>query len=135
MSRASDSFRNNDNLKRPGTIHQFTKHEVLEYNKCMKDPVYFVKTYMKIVNVDHGLMNFDLYDYQEDLIRTFTNDRRVVVLSSRQSGKSITSIGFFLHYTLFNDHKRIAILANKGESAPCVDFYLLLRKKLKKSRP
>jgi len=112
-----DAFRNNVKLKKPGAAIVWTAEMALEYKKCMEDPVYFVRNYMKIVNVDLGLINFDLYDYQEDLLETYTNERRVVVLSSRQSGKSITSIGFFLHYTLFNDHKRIAILANKGESA------------------
>ena len=83
----------------------------------MNDPIYFIREYMHIVHLDHGVVKFDMYDYQEELVYTYTKERRVIVLSSRQSGKSITTIGFFLHYTLFNDHKTIAVLANKGDSA------------------
>lgn len=114
---SSQVYQGNKLLKGANVKQNWTKERILEYKKCMNDPVYFIRKYMKIVHLDRGLVNFDLYDYQEDLIQTYTDERRVIVLSSRQSGKSITSIGFFLHYTLFNEYKTIAILANKGDSA------------------
>ena len=114
---AKDAFRGNENLKRSDVVIDWTPEMVLEYKRCMEDPIYFIRKYMTIVSLDKGLIKFDLYDYQEDLIRTYTDEKRIICLSSRQSGKSITTIGFFLHYTLFNSHKTIAILANKGESA------------------
>ena len=39
--------------------------------KCAADPVYFAKTYMKIVSLDEGLVQFHPYDFQEKLIRNF----------------------------------------------------------------
>ena len=38
---------------------------------CREDPVYFAKTYMKIVSLDEGLVQFSPYDFQEKLIRNF----------------------------------------------------------------
>lgn len=111
------TYLGNPALKGAGVEIEWTPKLLQEYHKCMTDPIYFIRTYMHIVHLDHGVIKFDMYDFQEELVYTYTNERRVIVLSSRQSGKSITTIGFFLHYTLFNDHKTIAILANKGDSA------------------
>lgn len=107
----------NPNLKAENVPIEWTPELLDEYDRCHNDPIYFIRNYMWIIHLDKGLVKFDLYDYQEDLILTYTNERRVIVLSSRQSGKSISTIGFFLHYILFNTHKVIAILANKGDSA------------------
>ena len=62
----SDAY-SNLNLKKIGINIEFTKEQVEEYIKCAKDPIYFVKNYMKIIHVDKGLIPFDLYDYQEEI--------------------------------------------------------------------
>jgi hypothetical protein len=55
----SDGYLGNDNLKRIGVELQYTEEQVKEILKCSEDPLYFVKNYVKIVNVDHGLVPFD----------------------------------------------------------------------------
>ncbi|SVB05638.1 uncharacterized protein METZ01_LOCUS158492, partial [marine metagenome] len=72
---------------------------------------------MKIVHVDHGLIPFDLWDFQEDMVRTFYDDRFVICKMPRQTGKSTTIIAFLLHYVLYNQDVRVGILANKGATA------------------
>ena len=42
----------NPNVKRDGVETEFTKEEIREYMKCMKDPVYFAKKYVKIISLD-----------------------------------------------------------------------------------
>ena len=65
-----DSYLGNRLLKPTNVPQQFTKEEVEEYVKCRDDIVYFLKHYVKVIHVDHGLIPFDLYDYQQDLINT-----------------------------------------------------------------
>ena len=113
----SSFYLGNPALKSTGVQIEWTPEQLQEYHRCMTDMTYFIRNYMQIIHVDHGKMNFNLYDYQEELLYTYDENRRVIVLSSRQSGKSITTIGFFLHYILFNNYKVVAILANKGDSA------------------
>jgi hypothetical protein len=113
----SEIYLNNPNLKSSGVEIGWTEEQAQEYVRCMEDPVYFVKTYMKIVNVDTGLVNFDLYPFQEKMIRSFTNNRFTIAKIGRQSGKSITCIAFFLHYILFNKDVSVALLANKLATA------------------
>jgi hypothetical protein len=72
---------------------------------------------MKIVSLDEGLINFDLRDYQKDMIRSMKDNRYCAFNLSRQSGKSITVCAFLLWYIIFNESKEVAILANKGDTA------------------
>lgn len=110
-------YRDNIKLKRPDIKYEFTKEQIDEYLKCAEDPIYFIKNYMKIISLDKGIINFEMYDYQEELITTFIGNRRTVVRSSRQSGKTTTTVAFMLWMTIFNEHYSIAITANKKSLA------------------
>lgn len=81
------TYLGNSLIKKDGVTHEWTQHEIDEYVKCMKSPAYFAKNYIKIINLDRGLINFDLYPYQEKMFEHFTNNRFNIVLASRQSGK------------------------------------------------
>ena len=110
-------YNGNQNLKKSDTPIQWTPEMVQEFAKCAADPIYFAKTYIKIVHVDRGLVPFDMYDYQQEIVEKITNNRRVAVLTARQSGKTTTAVAVILHYILFNEFKTVAILANKGDAA------------------
>jgi len=107
----------NDNLKKIGVELQYTEEQVKEILKCSDDPVYFIKTYMKIVNVDHGLVPFNMWAFQEDMVRTFHSNRFSICKMPRQVGKTTTSAGYMLWCVLFQENFNIAILANKGSLA------------------
>ena len=113
----SDVYLGNPNLKRKGVQVDFTAEQIDEYIKCADDPIYFIKNYIKIVHVDHGLVDFQLWDFQEEMIQKFHDNRFVICKMPRQTGKSTTIIAFLLHYALFNQDTRMAILANKGSTA------------------
>jgi hypothetical protein len=107
----------NPNLKK-GNVHlEWTKEEVEEYAKCMKDPIYFIANYMKIVSLDEGLIPFKMYNFQKEMIGTFHNNRFTIAKMPRQSGKSTIIIAYLLHYVLFNPSVNVAILANKATTA------------------
>ena len=81
------------------------------------DPIYFALNYIKIVSLDHGVIPFKLYDFQENLIRSFHEKRFTICKMPRQTGKSTTCVAFLLHYLVFNDNVTIGILANKASTA------------------
>ena len=74
MSGAS-VYLGNPNLKKANVQQTWTKKEVEEYARCMKDPVYFIQQYIKIVSLDEGLISFKLYDFQKEMVGTFHNNR------------------------------------------------------------
>lgn len=110
-------FKGNQLLKKSNVAQNFTEEQIQEYVKCAEDPVYFSKNYVKIVSLDEGVQKFKMYDFQEDMVNKFHNNRFVVCKIARQSGKSTTVIAYLLHYVLFNPSVSVAILANKGSLA------------------
>ena len=117
MTKAKDGYLGNPNLKPVGVQQQFTPEQVTEYIKCTNDPSYFVKRYVKIVSVDKGLIPFEMYDYQEKLIKILHENRFVIGKLPRQTGKTTTVGSYLLHYVLFNQNVNVAILANKQSTA------------------
>ena len=114
---ASETYLGNPNLKNVGQNIEWTKDTLAEYMECKENTEHFIRNYVRIVHVDKGLVPFDLYDYQSDMIQKFTDNRFVICKMPRQTGKSTTIIAFLLHYLLFNESVNIAILANKGATA------------------
>ena len=107
----------NPNLKKANTPIEFTEENVIEFMRCKQDPVYFAKKYIKIVSLDEGLVNFNLYPFQEKLVNNFHNNRFNICKMPRQTGKSTTVVSYLLHYAVFNDNVNIGILANKAKIA------------------
>jgi len=107
----------NPNLKKANQQVEMTPHEVLEFKRCAEDPVYFIKNYVRIQHPVRGSIPFELYDYQEEMIRSFQKNRFNVVLSARQTGKSQTAGAFLLWFTIFNFDKTILVASNKNSNA------------------
>jgi hypothetical protein len=114
---AADIYLGNPNLKKANTQIEFTEENIIEFMKCKQDPVYFAKKYIKIVSLDHGLVSFKMYPFQEKLIKNFHAHRFNICKMPRQTGKSTTAVSYMLHYAVFNDNVNIAILANKASTA------------------
>lgn len=115
----------NANLKRAGETIEYTDEQLQEIIKCMNDPVYFVRNYMKIVNIDRGLIPFDLWDFQEELLGTFKDNKHVILKFPRQSSKCLIS------RTFLNMRKK-----STGEiiQLSIGDFYKLAKKSKEKSK-
>jgi len=111
------TYLGNPNLKKIGVQIQFTQEQIDEYLKCADDPVYFATKYIKIVNVDRGLVPFAMWPFQQDMLQKFHDNRFVICKMPRQVGKSTTIIAHLLHQLLFRDRTNIAMLANKGSTA------------------
>jgi len=104
-------------VKRDGVQQTFSQDELQEYIRCMNDASYFANKYIKIINLDEGLVPFSLYPYQQKMFEHFNDNRFSVVLACRQSGKSISSVVYLLWYAIFKPEQTIAILANKGSTS------------------
>ena len=117
MGARDEHYLGNPLLKKANQDLEFTKEQILEIQKCMEDPQYFVETYIKIVSLDKGLIPFKMYNFQKDMLGTFHKNRFTICKLPRQSGKSTIMVSYLLHYALFNENKNIAILANKASTA------------------
>jgi phage terminase large subunit-like protein len=109
----SETYLGNPNLKRSNVSLEYTEEQVAEYMKCAADPEYFIKNYVKIVNIDKGFIPFEPYDFQVEIIDSVVENRFVICKMPRQSGKTTTIAALLLHQAIFNIDFNIAILANK----------------------
>lgn len=114
---SEEHYLGNPLLKKANTPIEFTQEQIEEFARCFDDPVYFARKYIQIVTLDHGLQPFDLYPFQENMIKNFHDNRFNICKLPRQSGKSTTVVAYLLHYAIFNDNANIAILANKASTA------------------
>ena len=112
-----DVYLGNPNLKKANTRTEFSAKQIQEFIKCKKDPIYFAKNYIKIVSLDEGLVHFKMWDFQEELIKNFHENRFNICKMPRQTGKSTTCVAYLLHYIVFNDSVNVGILANKAATA------------------
>ena len=112
-----NSYHGNINLKPIGYKHTFTQEQLEELIKCQDDPIYFIENYCQIVTLDHGLQLFKLYECQKKKVHHILNNRKAILMEGRQQGKTITSAACILWYTLFQDAKTVAIMANKTAAA------------------
>jgi len=93
------------------------KQRVKEILKCGKDPSYFLNTYARISHPMHGLILFDTYDFQDDLLKEFNDYRFNVILKARQLGISTVTAGYIVWMMLFHRDKAILVMATKFATA------------------
>jgi len=111
------SYKNNPCLKQVGVPIEFTPDQVKEFVKCSQDPEYFLDKYIKVISLDHGVIPFHPYPFQQELVNSFHDNRFTICKLPRQSGKSVTVTAYLIHQAIFRDEINIAILANKRETA------------------
>ena len=112
-----DHYLGNPLLKKSNVPVEWTKDQILEYQKCMKDPLYFISNCIRIVSLDEGLVPFNMFPFQKEMVGTVHNNRFTICKMPRQSGKSTTLVSYILYYVLFNSNMNVAILANKASTA------------------
>jgi hypothetical protein len=87
---SNDVYLGNPLLKKANTPIEFTKEQIEEFIKCKDNPVYFARKYIKIIHVDYGLVNFDMWPFQEKLVNNFHGNRFNICLMPRQVGKALS---------------------------------------------
>lgn len=88
-----------------------------EYKKCLLDPMYFMKKYVKIQSQTKGIISFELFEFQEKTLQEFIDYDRNIVLKSRQMGISTLVSAYALWTMIFNPGKNVLILSTKQDTS------------------
>ena len=72
---ANQFYKGNRELKRKGTIIQYTNEQVDEIVKCHKDIVYFLSNYVYIISLDEGKVLFKPYEFQRNMLEQFNSNK------------------------------------------------------------
>lgn len=105
-------------LRKPNLMFEYTRHEIDELVKCKADVKFFSNSYAYTMSPTNGaLEQITLRDYQEELLDTIDENRFTIILSSRQSGKTVSSSIYLAWFLLFNYDKTVFVCANKEKTA------------------
>jgi len=107
----------NPYLKRANTEIEYEPWQVEELQKCMDDPIYFIKNYVKIQHATRGTVPFELYDYQEEFILAIHNNKDTLALMSRQLGKTTTAAMYIFWLSAFIDDQACVIASKNMDHA------------------
>ncbi len=88
-----------------------------EYLKCAQDPAHFMKKYCYIQHPTRGRIQFNLYPFQEKVLRLWRDNPYDIILKSRQLGISTLVAGYSLWLMLFQKDKNVLCIATKQETA------------------
>jgi hypothetical protein len=88
-----------------------------EFVKCATDPVYFMKKYYMIQHPQRGRMLFNLYPFQEKVLRLFQANKFTVINKSRQLGISTLVSAYSLWLMLFQRDKNVLVIATTQATA------------------
>jgi uncharacterized protein YeaC (DUF1315 family) len=100
-----------------------------EIRKCGQDPVYFLKNYVKISHPLKGLIPFTTYDFQDELLNDFKDNRFNIILKARQLGISTIVAGYAAWLLLFRREKQVMVVATKFKTA--ANLVIKVKKMLK----
>jgi len=107
----------NPQLKRAYSTDEYTPDRITELMKCKNDPVYFMRTYIKVQHPVKGTIPFNLFDYQERFVRHMQDNRFTITLQPRQCGKTLTVAMYLLWYAMFNKDATLLIASkNQGHA-------------------
>ena len=99
-----------------GNEKDLRKYIFEETKKCMADPIYFMRKYVKIQSPNEGgTVPFDLYSFQEDTLKRYHEDRFLLILKSRQMGITTLVAAYSLWQMIFNGDRSILIISIKQE--------------------
>jgi hypothetical protein len=91
----------------------------LEWRRCAADEMYFLENYVYIPSEEdaRGRVKFELFDYQEELLGTFTKNRFVIALKARQIGFTTLGMAHSLWLALFKPGANILIVSQTQKSS------------------
>jgi len=82
-----------------------------EFNRCAEDPVYFIKNYIKIIHPVRGQVPFDLYKFQNRIVREINDNRFNIIKKFRQAGVTTIMCAYSLWFIIFNEKKNVMVVS------------------------
>lgn len=99
------------------TEHIYTQEQLIEFNRCLKSPIYFINNYVQCLHPTKGIVPMKLYGFQNDMIQSMHDNKNVILMLSRQMGKTACMAAFATWLSIFNDDKTTLIVGNKQSAA------------------
>ena len=106
----------NESLPTPSAEFEWTPEMINHLKRSKKNLLYFAEHFFYIIT-ESGRRTITLHSFQKRALRRMRDNRFVVMLASRQVGKTTMMTIYALWNACFNDDQRILIVANKEKTA------------------
>ena len=116
-SNSREYYLGNENLPTEQARFEYTPEKIKQLKKAKRNLLYFAEQYFYIVNLDTGRQTINLHKCQKRALRKMRDNRFVIMLASRQCGKTTMMTIYALWNACFNDDQRVLIVANKEGTA------------------
>lgn len=125
-------YKNIPGVRKAGfNVYEFTDFELGEIAKCSQSVEYFADNYCHIKTESGKIQQMKLRPYQREFLRMYDNEKYVLLMCSRQMGKTIVSSIYILWFLLFKSDKNVLVYGNtldtvKANVEKIKDIYLCL---------
>jgi hypothetical protein len=116
-STKNEFYLGNPNLPNKHWKGEYTKEMVTHLKKSKQNLLHFAENFFYIIDPDAGKVCIELFPYQKRCLRTIRDNRKAILLASRQVGKTTVLTIYALWIACFNDYQNIVIVANKEATA------------------
>jgi hypothetical protein len=108
----------NPNLPVADAQIEFEPWMIKEISKSRQNLLHFAENFFYIIDPEKGKKQvIKLFPYQRKILRTLRDNNKVILLASRQCGKTTLLTIYALWVACFNDYQNIVIVANKEATA------------------
>jgi len=107
-------------IRKPHIRMQVTQQQLIEFSLCAdpdSGPEYFLRNFFYIQHPTRGRLKFTPFDYQEELLKNYHENRFSINMLGRQMGKSTLAAGYLLWYAMFIPDSTILVASNKYTGA------------------
>jgi hypothetical protein len=107
-------------VKKAHSTQKYNNQQIEELLQCsdpITGPAFFLKNFFNIQHPTQGKIQYQAFDYQEELLESYHNNRFSVNMLGRQMGKTTTAVGYLLWYAFFVPNSTILIAAHKYTGA------------------
>jgi intein/homing endonuclease len=85
----NEYYLGNPNIPNKNWKGEYTKEMVKDLEKAKANLLYFAEKFFYIIDPDRGKVCIELFPYQKRILRTLRDNRKVILLASRQCGKAL----------------------------------------------
>ena len=107
-------------IKKAHATQKWSEEDLMHMAACMDPetgPKYFIENFFYIQHPTKGQIQYEPFQYQEDLLKSYHDHRFSVNMLGRQMGKTTTAVGYLLWYAMFVPDSTILISAHKHTGA------------------
>jgi hypothetical protein len=112
-----DPYMGNVNLPTDKSTFRYNEERELAIKRSCEDIIFFAENFFYVISLDDGKQKIKLHDYQKNMLNMIMGNRRNIICTARQAGKTTIMTIYVLWIATFFEYQNVVLVANKEDSA------------------